>query len=355
MPRFKNHKGEYEFVDVIFNSSTMINRENVGQTFELSLTHIGSAILEKIKKENLSLDKAYKLIWTYVNFCSPEQASYLEERRKTLTREEFAFFIESIVDSGAIHLSMKPISDSMSIDKLNDMYKAFPFVKQNVIEVAIRDSEGKPRYVKARRPIIIGKQYIYRLKQFAEEKFSATSLSATNIRNENTKSRAKKDYKELFPNTPIRFGNMESNNQLHLGAEVVISNMMIHSLSPLGRRLVEKMYTGDPYKIDIKLDSDSSNRQAEIANTYLKAIARKLIFEKKRKKRHIVAECPIRFNSDPYYVPIMEMPKDLPADYDPVEALRERTLAEKKKKRNKKLQSPVAFIPRDPNRTDDLI
>jgi hypothetical protein len=44
------------------------------------------------------------------------------------------------------------------------------------------------------------------VKQFAEEKFSATSLSATNIRNENTKSRVKKDFKELFPNTPVRFG-----------------------------------------------------------------------------------------------------------------------------------------------------
>jgi hypothetical protein len=44
------------------------------------------------------------------------------------------------------------------------------------------------------------------VKQIAEEKFSATSLSATNIRNENTKSRVKKDFKELFPNTPVRFG-----------------------------------------------------------------------------------------------------------------------------------------------------
>jgi predicted dinucleotide-utilizing enzyme len=130
---------------------------------------------------------------------------------------------------------------------------------------------------------------------------------------------------------------------------------MIHSLSPLGRRLVEKMYTGDPYKIDIKLDSDSSNRQAEIANTYLKAIARKLIFEKKKKKYHIVAECPIKFNADPYIVPIMEMPKDLPVDYDPVAAFKERVLLEKKKQKNKKLQSPVAFIPRDPSRTDDLV
>ena len=50
---------------------------------------------------------------------------------------------------------------------------------------------------------------IYQLvKQYAEEKFSATSLSATNIRNENTKSRVKKDFRELYPNTPIRFGKL---------------------------------------------------------------------------------------------------------------------------------------------------
>ena len=34
------------------------------------------------------------------------------------------------------------------------------------------------------------------------------SLSSTNIRNENTKSRVKKDFRELYPNTPIRFGKL---------------------------------------------------------------------------------------------------------------------------------------------------
>ena len=54
------------------------------------------------------------------------------------------------------------------------------------------DSNGNYRFVKARRNIVVGKEYMFRLKQFAEEKFSATSLSATNIRGENTKSKANK-------------------------------------------------------------------------------------------------------------------------------------------------------------------
>ena len=304
MPRFKNEKGEYEYVDIIFNLSTMINRENAGQNFELSLTHIGSEILKTISAGNVSLEDAYAMVHRYISLCSPQQAEYLEQSRKSMSREELMFLMESIIDSGAIHLSMRPLSDTMTIDKLADIYDQFPWIQQTEIEVPMAKSDGTLRYVKARRKVVVGKQYIFRLKQFAEEKFSATSLSATNIRNENTKSRAKKDFRELYPNTPIRFGNMETNNMNHLGPDVVIGNLMIHSVSPQGRRLAEQMYTGDPFKIDIKLDSDSKNRSAEIANTYLKTVGRRLKFIKKRKKIEKILMSPIVFEKDPYIKPI---------------------------------------------------
>ena len=206
MPRYKNAKGEYVYADIIFNSSTMYGRENVGQMFELSLTHIGCEIINKIIADKLPLDQAYNLIHTYMSLCSEEEGKFFEDTCKSLSREELAFFIDSIINDGAIHLSIKPASESMTIDKLNDIYKHFPWIAQNDIEVAITGSDGKPRHIKARKKAVIGKEYIYRLKQYAEEKFSATSLSSTNIKNENTKSRNKKEFKGLYPNTPIRFG-----------------------------------------------------------------------------------------------------------------------------------------------------
>lgn len=349
MPRFKNINGEYEYVDVIFNSSTMINRENVGQSFELSLTHIGIAILNKIVSEKLSVEEAYDMIHKYVSICSPEQGEYMEQMKMKMSREELMFFIESIIDSGAIHLSMRPISDTMTIDKLDLLYKTFPFVKQNEVEVTMTGSDGKLRYVPARRPIVVGKQYIFRLKQFSEEKFSATSLSATNIRNENTKSRAKKDFKELYATTPIRFGNMETNNMNHIGADAVIANMMIHSLSPQGRRLVEQMYTGDPFNIDIKLDSNSKNRSAEIANTYLKAIGRRLKFIKRRKKIQKIAISPISFDRDPVVYPISFVPENMREGFDYEKDFEERQKLEAKKKKKKAI-SPIEFEGIDRNR-----
>lgn len=343
MPRYIGINGEYKYVDVIFNSSTMTNRENVGQVFELELTHIAEEILKYIYSNKLPLKQAYEMIHKFIFMCTELYGNYFEQRCKNMTDDELSFFIESIIESESIHLSMKALSESMNIDKLDAIYRAFPFVEQNEVEVPIRDSEGNLRYVKTRRRMVIGKEYIFRLKQFAEEKFSATSLSATNIINENTKSRAKKDYRELIPNTPIRFGNMETNNMLHLGVEVVISNMMIHSLSPLGRRLVEQMYTGDPYNIDIKLDSKSSNRAAEKANTYMKTIGQQLLFKKTKKKYETITIAPLTFTQYPFETPMREIPKDVPADYDPVKATKEREELEKKKAKMD-LECPVKFI-----------
>lgn len=182
------------------------------------------------------------------------------------------------------------------------------------------------------------------VKQYSEEKFSATSLSATNIRNENTKSRARKDFRELYPNTPIRFGNMETANMNHIGADAVVANMMIHSLSPQGRRLVEQMYTGDPFNIDIKLDSDSKNRSAEIANTYLKTIGRRLVFIKRKKEIKKILVSPIIFKGDPTIKPISFIPNEIDiANYDVETAFKEREKRQKTIKK-KNIQSPINFM-----------
>ena len=344
MPRYKNAKGEYEYVDVIFNTSTMYGRENPGQNFELSLNHISAGIIDHIIANNISLNEAYKLIYDFVNIVSPEQAQYMNDRCSTMNQYDLSFFIDSIIKDGVIHLSVKPLSNGISIDKLNEIYKKFPFVQKNDIEVPMMSSDGTYRYVKARCKAVVGKEYMFRLKQFAEEKFSATSLSSTNIKNENTKSKNKKEFKSLYSNTPIRFGNMETNQLDHLGAELVVANLMIHSISPQGRRLVEQMYTCDPFSIDIKLDSDSKNRSAEIANIRMKVIGRRLKFEKIKKQYSKLTYCPIKFTRDPLTTPIRIIPENERKDYDYDKALAKRQ--KDKEYRMTKCHSPIKFYAR---------
>lgn len=336
--------GDGEYIDVIKNSSTMYNRENPGQMFELSLTHIGCEILNYIASGNVSLIEAIDMIVKYVSLVSEIQGRVLKEYLDSLSESDKYIYLENMIKDGAIHLSILPITESMSIDKLKNIYDAFPFVKQTTIKVPLKGSDGSVRYVDARRTIVVGKQYIFRLKQFAEEKFSATGLSATNIRNENTKSRANREYKELYSNTPIRFGNMESNDMNHIGSEHVVTNLLIHSLSPHARRLTEQMYTGEPFHVDIRLDSDSKNRGAEIVNAYLKTIGKRLKFIKIRKKRKpAIVQCPVVYNK-----PIAESPifycKEPGFDFEKDFAERQ-LIYQERIKSGKSVDCPVEYYP----------
>lgn len=128
----------------------------------------------------------------------------------------------------------------------------------------------------------------------------------------------------------------------HIGVDALISNMMIHSLSPQGRRLVEQMYTGDPFHVDIKLDSDSKNRSAEIANTYLKTIGRRIRFIKKRKHIERVTMCPIVFTRDPYEHPISFVPENMREGFDYIKDFEERQEYYKRIKESG-AESPITF------------
>lgn len=273
-------------VDISFNSSTCVNRLNDGQLKEQSLTHIGSRIIQYIVQSGMvqNTDAALAHIVKFVLLCSPLYGRVLDSMILEMSDEDRDIYLQNIIDSGYIALCIKPASENLTLDQLDKIYKEFSYVKQREMMVPIKDSNGNIRYVPSRRRIVVGDMYIYRLKQYAEEKFSVTSLSSVNIRNENTRSKLSKNYKSLHSNTPIKFGDMESNDLGHAGIENVLAILMIHSVSPQARRLVYEMLTDDPYNIDIRLSDNAVNRTAQIANIYLKTMGYRLKFIKIKKK-----------------------------------------------------------------------
>ena len=338
---------DQERVDVILNSFGVYNRENPGQILELSINNIGHEIIRYIKKKKVPMEKAFKMILEFVNCIVPEQANAMREMLSYMNEENKAFYLESILRDGDIQISSRPITDSFDIDRLRILYKKFPFVKHMDYQVPMRDSNGNVRFVEARRRVIVGKEYMFRLKQFAEEKFSATSLSSTNISGFNSKSKANKNFLQLYSNTPIRFGNMEINNFNHIGPEAVIENLLIHSMSPHARRSVKSLYTCDPYNIDIKLDDEARNRGAEIINTRLKTIGKRLVFKKIRKKRVKITIDPFFFEKCPVKKPIYFI-KDDP-NFDPAK-YREEQL-KKRKNKKKPVINPIKFTATDIERS----
>lgn len=274
-----------EAIDICFNSSTCVNRLNDGQLKETSLTHIGHRIIQFVQMAYArDTNAALAEIIKFIKMCSPDQGDAMEVWIQSVSDEDRDIILQSFIDEGSIFLSLLPASESLTLDDLDKIYKEFPYAVQHQILAPIIDSVGNIRYAIARRPLVCGKMYIYRLKQYAEEKFSVTSLSSVNIRNENTRSKSSKNFKSLHSNTPIKFGDMESGDLGHIGMENVVSILMIHSVSPQARRLVEQMLTDNPYDIDIKLDDNSVNRTAQIANVYLKTMGYRLKFIKKLKR-----------------------------------------------------------------------
>lgn len=284
-------------IDMIKNSSTMYNRENAGQIFELEVNYISMCILDRIRNTpDMNIELALSEILKFLEIQSPRQYTSMKNYTDKLNSDELSKFVDSILSFTCIHVSNDPLSETMDIDKLGRLYKAFPYVKQVNLVVPIKGSNGDIRFIHSKNRTIAAPQYCLRLKQLAEEKFSATSLSSTNLKNENVKSKASKNYRSPNSNTPIKFGYMESGDLMHIGTEYVVLNLLLYSLSPNGRRLMEQLATGDPYDVDVKIDSESKNRSAEILNTRLKTMGYRIIFNKIDKPK---LSKPISFANNP--------------------------------------------------------
>ena len=272
--------GEKIYADIIYNSNTCVNRVNPGQLFEMSINFICQNITSRIYAGD-NINSLMEMYYNFIRIVAPDMYKFVREKFKVDELGSMVQILESIKRDGGINVSQKPITEVMTVDKLKELYDVLPWIEQYKVIVPQVNSNGDIRYIYARRRMVISKQYMYRLKQYAEEKFSVTSLSTTNIRNENSKNSLKKNHKSPYSKTPTRFtSEMEVHDMIHLGAENVITILMIHSASPAARRLCEQLLTGDPFKVDIRLDENCRNRSVEIVNTYLRTIGLKLNFKK---------------------------------------------------------------------------
>lgn len=281
MPRLKNG----DVIECIYNQATGTNRLNMSQFFEYEINHFSSSLIEWLSTggdDEGAFDVAdtVRVILKFIRILNPEQADYWENVISCMDDDEMISFINTLCTDKGIMLSLMPVTNNATIHTLEKLMDTFPFIKQSDIWVYIKGSDGNPRYVKAARPIVVGYEYIYRLKQYAEEKFSTTSLSSINIRGENSRSKAAAQFKDIRTKTPVRFGEMETMGAAHLGMDAVVFMLMLNATSPSARRRVEELLTNKTIDVDVKLGDDDSSRIVETLNAYLKTMGLKLTFEK---------------------------------------------------------------------------
>lgn len=195
-----------ETIDIQINICGVYGRENAGQLFEMSYNYRSKKIVESLCDEFASVQESISNILDFLKIVSPSQYKYYAEIFANASDDDAMAIISSIIDDGMLYIDVNPGSDIPSLQTLIELDKRFPWICQDYILAPLLDSNGNVKYVPSRRPIIYGHIYYYRLKQHSEEKFSVTSLSATNIKNENSRNKASKVYKAQFSRTPIRFG-----------------------------------------------------------------------------------------------------------------------------------------------------
>lgn len=290
-------------VDCIKNTSTCINRENLGQLHELSLNFIGMRIIDVFKQGIFTPQECVKIWYDFVSFVDTDEANMGISGVDIYDDKQCGLFVDMILESGHIYLSTPAFTTPVNIDTIRAIYQKFPWIHMYSLLVPITDSNGNIRRIWAQRKIVAAPIYNYRLKQYAEEKFSVTSLSATNLKNLNTKSRANKAHEARFTKTPIMFGPMESSDMAHMGIEYVVMCLMLYSSSPQAREMFKKLLVGDPYDIDIRLDNTAKNRNAEIIEALLKTMGLRLVFRKIPKVKKYMAlnimAKPVRPEYDP--------------------------------------------------------
>lgn len=278
MPRVS---GTDEIIDLIWNQATCVNRLNPGQLFELSLNFIASNITKYLLTFAKDIDICIDTLKRFFDIVSDDYSRYLISNIDSCINDDEAAFTvyDCLAENGdGLYIPLEPITECITLDTLMDLYKELPWITPVFMDVPIRGSRGRIRFVQSKKPSIVAKQYIYRMKQNAEEKHSSTSMSATNVRCLNSKSKAAKMFIRTHSNTPIRFGEMENSIFMLMGAEIQVQNLMIYSTSPQGRRDAKQML--ESYEFNVTLGEDGKSRSAEILNAIIKAMGLKFEFKK---------------------------------------------------------------------------
>ena len=130
------------------------------------------------------------------------------------------------------------------------------------------------------KPLIVGAEYIIKLKQTAKKNFSVRSTGYLSQKGLPDKSNKSKHNQQLYSTTPIKIGRDENNNlAIGIDSRTLAKFHLFYRSSPAARREVGKLYTQDPLNFKkFKIKKRFKNRNVEILNAYFKSEGYRLNF-----------------------------------------------------------------------------
>ena len=253
-------------VDIVFNALGVINRLVSMPLYEVAFNGLADQIAKKVLELPKMADKE-KLLFKFMSFFD-DRGMYtkLKKYYAKLTTKEKKEFYEDIRKYG-IFISIPPLWEKEPLyDRLKRMYQELPVQRKQ--DVFIRKFG---RTIKMMRQLVVGEQYIIKLKQSSKKGFSARSLGFINMKGLPDKTDRMRNNLQIYSTTPIKNGIDDCNNMnIGVDSKDIAKMHLFYRNSVIGRREVKKLLTENPLDFeDFDMRAEFTNRNVEILNAYL--------------------------------------------------------------------------------------
>lgn len=269
-----------ERVDIIFDTLGVINRLNVFQLFEQSITFITNRAREEIARLDNFKDKE-KLLFDIIAKFNTEQSESVKadykESCKTKADKEYYF---DIIDKYGIFIHIPPFWQEKNLyDCLVDCYKTYGDTWLKPYQ-AYFYQEDTDRWVPLGKPQPIGDMYVMKMKQSSKKGLSARSTGPINKRGVPEKTNDAKKHTDPYSRIPVRFGQQEYQIQIiSIPSEIIAKENMFYRSSIIGRRaLGSELLEHYDGVTSIEMMPTMTNRNVEVLSAYMKPLGAGLQF-----------------------------------------------------------------------------
>ena len=263
--------------DIRMDALGVLGRLNDGQCIEQELNWIAELVKSELIHNVTNTKDQIKLILRFYDAVNPDQAkelrTYIEKIKDKHGDKGLKEFVQSIIDDRFI--IMQSPTHSISGDGLYKLYQEFT---PKMLKIEYTDDNGDT--VHTVRPMIVADEYIMRLKQEPETKFSSRFKSMINPRTFlPIKSTKASKHKTIYSDQSNRVGEQELNVLMLTGDSDALDYFYrSHSSSVDGRRssVLFEEDSKDGFTIDMPSEKSCV---IDMLNAHLKSMGKRLHIE----------------------------------------------------------------------------
>jgi hypothetical protein len=264
---------------ICLNPLGVINRMNPAQNIEQEINFIGLYVRHQIK-EYLDEGMTYEALEEAVTFMkkvgTEDSVKGFEDFLQNVLPDDDNDYVECVNDllcefvETGIPIHNYPFNDNVNFFDLCEIYEFY----ENRYGIENLKFKFKDIY----NPMVMGELYFVKLKHSSDNKSSMRSTGFVDLLDLPSKDRLYKDFKSLYPKTPVKCGEMESMYLLMAKDHTAIKELLCsYGTSYEDEELLEyTLLNGNPFNVDIKFPMGKS-KPAVVKDRLLYSIGLEII------------------------------------------------------------------------------